>query len=90
MKIKALHWDDANIKHIARHGLNPVDTEDVCFGKHIAFAARERRYVLYGKTEAGRMIMVVLERLFGQVFRPITGREMTDREKHNYRKRIGE
>ena len=90
MKITAVYWDDANIEHIAWHSLDPVDIEDVCFGKHISFRARGRRYVLYGKTEGGSMIMVVLERLFGQVFRPITARTMTDKEKHSYRKRIGE
>ena len=90
MKIQSLHWDDANIEHIARHGLSPVDIEDVCFGEHIAFKGRQMRYILYGKTDSGAMIMVVLERLFGQSFRPITARAMTDKEKHNYRKRVGE
>ena len=90
MKIAALHWDDVNIEHIARHGLDPVEIEDVCFGKHFCFRGRERRYILYGKTESGRMIMVVLERRFKQVFRPITAREMTDEERHRYRRKIGE
>lgn len=90
MKIRALYWDQTNIEHIAQHSLNPVEVEDVCFGKHISFRARRRRYVLYGKTESGNMIMVVLERLFGHVFKPITARTMTDREKHSYRKRVGE
>lgn len=90
MKIRALYWDDTNIEHIARHSLDPLDVEDVCFGKHISFRARGRRYVLYGKTESGNMIMVVLERLFGQVFRPIIARGMTDKEKRSYRRRVGE
>ena len=90
MKIRALYWDDANIEHIARHSFGLVDIEDVCFGKHISFRARGQRYVLYGKTESGNMIMVVLEQLFGQVFRPITARRMTDREKRSYRKKVGE
>ena len=90
MKIKALYWDDVNIEHIAQHSLDPVDVEDVCFDKHISFRARGRRYVLYGKTEGGSMIVVVLERLFGQVFRLITARRMTDKEKRSYRRRAGE
>ena len=90
MRIGELHWDDANIEHIAQHSLDPVDIEDVCFGEHIAFRGRGRRYVVYGKTESGGMIMVVLERLFGQVFRPVTARRMTEKEKHSYRKRVGE
>jgi hypothetical protein len=28
LKIQALHWDDANIEHSARHGLSPVDIEE--------------------------------------------------------------
>jgi len=90
VKIDTLHWDDSNIEHIARHGLDPAEIEDVCFGKHIAFRGRGRRHVLYGKTESGRMVMVVLERLFKQVFRPITAREMTEDEKHSYRRKVGE
>lgn len=90
MRIKGLCWDDANIEHLARHGVDPVEIEDVCFGKHISFRGHRRRYILYGKTEGGRMIMVVLERLSGQVFRPITAREMTESERHSYRRRAGE
>jgi len=90
VKIKSLYWDDANIEHIARHGLSPVDIDDVCFGGHISFKGRQRRYILYGKTEGDAMIMIVLERLFRQVFRPITARAMIEKEKHNYRKRVGE
>ena len=90
MKIESLYWDDANISHIARHGLSSVDIEDVCFGEHISFRGQRRRYILYGKTENGNMIMVVLERVFGHVFRPITARAMTEKEKHNYRKKVGD
>jgi len=90
VKIESLHWDDEGIEHIARHGLSPVDIEDVCFGEHIAFRGRERRYILYGKTEGGSMIMVVLEQLYSKVFRPTTARAMTEREKHRYRKKVGE
>jgi len=67
-----------------------MDVEDICFGEHLAFRGKQRRYILYGKTEAGMMAMVVLERLSGQIFRPVTARTMTDREKHNYRNRTGD
>jgi len=92
VKVSCLHWDDANIEHVARHGLSPVDIEDVCFGEHISFRGKQRRYVLYGKTRGGMMIMVVLEQLsrHRQVFRPITATPMTEREKHRYRRRAGD
>lgn len=88
VRIKDLYWDDANIEHIARHSVSPIEVEDVCFGEHISFRGQRRRYVLYGKTERGHMIMIVLERLLGQVFRPITARGMTEQEKQSYRKRM--
>jgi len=90
LRIEFLHWDDGNIEHIARHGVSPSDVEDVCFGAHISFRGRERRYILYGKTANGTMLVVVLERLHGWIFRPITAREMTDKEKHSYRKKVGD
>jgi len=90
VRIGCLHWDDANIEHISRHGLSPVDVEDICFGEHLVFRGRLRRYILYGKTEGGMMAMVVVERLSRQTFRAVTARTMTDREKHNYRKRTGD
>ena len=90
MKINFLHWDDENIEHITLHGLSPVDVEDICFGKHISFIGRQKRYILYGKAENDLMLMVVLERIHGDNFRPVTARVMTDKEKRIYRKRIGE
>jgi uncharacterized DUF497 family protein len=90
LKIQALHWDDANTEHVARHGLSPADIEDVCYGEHLAFKGKYRRLILYGKTKGGEMIMVVLERIYDQVFRLITARSMTGNEKHSYRKKTGE
>ena len=89
MKIESIHWDDANIEHIARHGLSPSDIEDLCFGEHIVFKGREKRYILYGQTRAGNMLMIVLQRLHEQVYKPLTARTMTENEKHSYRRQKG-
>lgn len=31
--IRRLIWDDANVAHIAEHGVAPDEVEDVCFGR---------------------------------------------------------
>ena len=86
MRIKRLDWDKRNIFHTARHGITVKDVEDVCSGKHIARKAKDR-YLIYGETEVGRLIFIVLERN-GDNFRPITARGMSESEKRIYKKRM--
>ena len=88
MKIGGLEWDDANLEHIARHAITPAEVEDVCFGTHIAYHGKHARYVLYGQADNGKYIMLVLMHSYGTVLRPITAREMSESEKHAYRKSI--
>lgn len=88
MKIDGLQWDDENIEHIGKHSSTPSEVEDVCFGPHVAFPAKHERYLLYGKTYHGKYIKVVLERLYGTMFRPKTSYLMTESEKKKYKKRI--
>jgi uncharacterized DUF497 family protein len=85
MKINSLAWDDENIEHIAQHEIDPVEVEDVCFNQHISIKGSNRRYVLYGQSSAGRYIKLILERLHGHVFRPVTAYDMKESEKHNYK-----
>jgi len=87
--IAELQWDDDNIEQVARHGVNPIEVEDVCFGFHIRENAGNRRYVLSGQTAAGRYLNVVVERIGKDVFRPITAFEMSVDYRRRYRKRTG-
>ena len=85
MRIKRLKWDKRNIFHIARHGITVKDVEDVCSGRHVARKTKGR-YPIYGETEAGRHIFIVLEKT-GDSFRPITARDMSESEKKIYKKK---
>jgi uncharacterized DUF497 family protein len=84
MRIKRLNWDKRNIFHIACHGITVKDVEDVCADRHIARKVKDR-YIIYGDTEAGRHIFIVLEKR-GDNFRPITARDMSESEKKIYKK----
>ena len=89
MVISELQWDDENVEHIARHNVNPQEVEDVCVGLHISEREGEKRYILSGKTAAGRYLNVVVERVGKGLFRSITAFEMSENYKRRYRKRLG-
>jgi uncharacterized DUF497 family protein len=86
VRIKRLKWDERNIFHIARHGITIRNVEDGVSGRHIARKVKNR-YLIYGETEAGRHILVVLEKT-GDNFRPITARDMSESEKKVYNKKM--
>ena len=88
MIIDGLEWDDENIEHINRHYIHPEEIEDVCFGIHVAYRGRFNRYILYGQTERGRYLKVIVEHIYGKRFRPVTAFAMSKSEQHNYRRRI--
>ena len=85
MKIISLEWNDDDMEHIALHGINSVEVEDICFDRHVSFKGRFGRYVVYGQSSAGRYIKLILERLYDHIFRSVTAYDMTESEKHNYK-----
>jgi len=84
--IQELQWDEENEAHIARHGVAIEEVEDLCFGPHWALRAKGgRRRALYGQTAGGRYLLAILESVGRGVYRPVTARDMTDRERRRYR-----
>lgn len=84
MYISRLEWDDYRIEHIARHNVEPFE---VCEDSlHLARRQGANRYLLYGQTFVGRYLFVVLEHVQDSIYKPITARNMTDREKRNFRR----
>ena len=85
MKISGLEWDDSNLEHIiGKHNISPQEIMDVCFSPHYACSAKYNRKAVYGQTASGKYLMVVLKRLYDDVFRPITARGMKKEEKRKY------
>ena len=85
-----LLWDEDNLEHIALHGVDDLEFEDVLFDPN-RFRSQaynqgnERRVAYLGKTEAGRILFVVLA-VLEEGFRPVTARDATEREKKSYRR----
>jgi uncharacterized DUF497 family protein len=87
VRISEIVWDDYRIDHIAEHGVVPEEVWEVCEDpRHLARHQGRDRYRLYGQTEEGRYVFVVLQYMSGTVFKTITARDMTAGEKRNFRR----
>lgn len=84
-------WDDDNIEHIARHGVEPWEAEEALLDSHrvgtdVYNVPGEIRWGAVGATDAGRILAVVFTRRHDRV-RTIMARDAEDREKRRYRRR---
>ncbi len=91
--IRELRWRDDRVEHIARHDVVPAEVEAaVLYDPEVLLerAGLARRdpsqtvYVVLGRTEAGRYLMVVLIHEGGGVAMPVTARDMDAKERRRY------
>ncbi|MBI5211162.1 MAG: BrnT family toxin [Elusimicrobia bacterium] len=85
MQIKGFDWDDLNRDHIAQHGVEPEETEEAFLGRRLIFRSYASRYVLLGRSAAGRHLIVAFA-FSASMARVITARDMTKAEKQRYRR----
>lgn len=83
--IAELFWDDGNVEHLARHHVSPTEVDEVCLEDPWILRGREGKRVVYGRTFAGRYLLVILGSRGGGLFYPITARDMTEAERRRYR-----
>ena len=86
-KCHRLIWDDQNITHVARHEVIPDEVEQVAFSSksHVRRAKGQNIYYLFGQTNAGRHLFIVLKYQGGGVGEVVTARDMSGKEKRWYR-----
>lgn len=88
MKIRNLIWDEWNIEHTAQHGINREEIEEVCFSRHFVIKSGKNKMAVWGQTEDGRYVLVILGIREFDDYYPVSTRDMDEREKRNYRKWI--
>ena len=90
MKIRELVWPEERVEHIARHGLTPLEVEEVCFGRPLVQRARSKGenpvYYVLGQTGVGDYLFCVIIQFPDGKGYPVTARPMTRAEKRRYRK----
>jgi len=90
MKIHKFIWTEDQIEHIARHGIQSDEVEEVCFGKALVqrtkSSGKNPVYYVLGQSLSGRYLFcVVIQFPEGKGF-PVTARVMTDKEKQRFNK----
>ena len=80
-------WDDANLKHIARHGIAPEEAEDAVLIEPLEADVQEQgsehRVLCFGRTRSGRLLTVLYTERRGKI-RVVTAYEMTKRQQRMY------
>ena len=84
-------WDEANVDHIAEHGVEPEEAEEALADArrvpgHSYNAPGERRRAVIGRTMAGRLLFVVYTPRRG-VVRVVSGRDADDPERRQFTRR---
>lgn len=87
MQFNAFEWDAANIEHVLRHNVAPDEVEEACVNRPHVRKTAEGRYLVYGAADDGRYLFIVGINKGRGVFRTITARDMTEREKSLYKRR---
>lgn len=87
MIFRAFEWNENNIDHILRHHVVPDEVEEACLNKPYIRKTLDNRYLIYGITDDGRYLLIVGINKGKGVFRTITARDMTEREKSLYKRR---
>ena len=89
MPVSEFVWPQDRIDHIGRHGVQPEEVEEACFGPALVLSAESKGknpvYHVLGETEAGRYLLCVVIQFPGGRGYPVTARDMTDKEKSRYR-----
>ncbi len=91
--IRDLYWRRDRIEHIAQHGVSAAEVDEALFGDQrgvlvrVGPAERDPGEIVYrhfGRTDAGRYLLIVLLYLGGGVAMPVTARDMTRNERRKY------
>jgi len=88
MKIERISWDQETVDHISNHAVSPEEVEEVLFNDMnppIIMRGKEGKYLAYGKTHGGRLLLVVWASKYRKT-KIITARDMTKKEKQFYRR----
>ena len=83
-------WDADNLKHIARHGVTPEETEEAVLidplEADVQQHEREERVLCFGRTKSGRLLAMLYTGRRAKI-RVVTAYEMTKQQQRMYFKR---
>lgn len=82
-------WNDWNLEHIAKHGVNPLDAEHVVERARAPFPLHREddKWLAWGKGREGSFLQVVFVLDDDGTVYIIHARPLTTREKQRFRRR---
>lgn len=89
MKIDELIFNEKNIEHIARHNVLPEEVKEIFEGKSLFLAAKLGRVMVIGKTQHGRFLSVIIEKVEGNRYFVVTARDADRKERKMYKEELG-
>lgn len=89
MKIDELVFNERNIEHIARHNVLPKEVNEVIEGRVLPLKAKLGRIMVIGNTGTGRTLAVILEKVKGNIYFPVTARDADKKERSIYQDELG-
>lgn len=88
MRIDKFAWDQENLEHISRHFVDSMEVEQVFDGKYLVRKTKENKYLVWGQAYSGRYLFIVFRYLGKGKIRVITARDMMDKDKKFYLRRV--
>ena len=87
MRISDFEWDDGNVLHLALgHGIEPEEAEEVFVLAPLIRKTKRGHYAVFGRTQAGRLLVLVFELKTRGLVRIITGWDMNPAERRHYQR----
>jgi uncharacterized protein len=86
--VREIRWTDKSEDHIAAHNVTPGEVEEVLYARpRLVLKGSEEIEYVFGATEAGRYLLVVLaDSIDGRAY-VVTARDMTDAERQTFRRK---
>lgn len=81
IELSELQWDDFNVSHIAKHGVSVSEVEEACKNQIDVLSGYDGREMLFGKTNHGRYMTVILTRKCNQTYYVVTARDTSKKER---------
>lgn len=82
-----LLWDDWNEEHVARHGVDPEEADQVARNVPRITHVRDNLYRLIGQSDGGRFLTLYVAYYGGSQFYVVTARNATPTERRFVRRR---
>jgi uncharacterized protein len=86
--VREIRWTDNSEDHIAAHDVTPDEVEQVVYARpRLVLKGPEGTQYVFGTTDAGRYLLVVLAESIEGLAYVVTARDMTSAERQAFRRK---